>query len=105
MAISSMVILIPLSLFAIYCMLGKNGRGARNYIIRTTIGIYVLVLGTLSILKSNTGLQEAIYFGVAAVVLSILSLFVFKNDYEKCKIINVIGVILGTIATFLSYIT
>ncbi len=104
MSLAGRIILILLSLFAIYCMVGKNGRGVRNYIIRHTVAIYVMILGLLSILKSSLGLIQGFYFGIAALAISILTLFVFKKDYKKCQILNILGIIIGTIATHFAYI-
>ncbi|MEG0250326.1 MAG: hypothetical protein RR561_05640 [Peptostreptococcus sp.] len=104
MSSAGLIILILLSLFAIYCMVGKNGRGVKNYIIRNTVGVYVMILGLLSILKSNLGLIQGFYFGLVTFVISILTLFVFKKDYKKCQILNIIGIVIGTIATHFAYI-
>ena len=104
MSLTGMIVLILLSAFAAYCMLGKNGKGAENYIIRNTIGVYVMILGLLSIIKSNLGLIQGFYLGIVTLIISVLSLFVFKRDYKKCQILNVIGIIVGVIATYFAYI-
>lgn len=104
MSLTGLIVLIFLSIFAIYCMLGRSEKGAQNYIIRNTVGVYVMVLGLLAIFKSNLGLIQGFYLGMVAFVLSILSLFVFKRDWKKSQIMNIAGVVLGVIATYFAYI-
>ena len=104
MSFTGLIILILLSIFAVYCMVGRGGKGAQNYIIRNTIGVYVMVLGLLAILKSNLGLIQGFYLGIATFAISILSLFVFKKDYKKAQILNIVGIVIGVIGTYLAYI-
>lgn len=104
MSKSGLIILLIVSLFAIYCMVGEKGRGVNNYVIRIYVSIYVLILGMLAILRSSSGLIQGFYAGILALVIAILSLFVFKRDYKKCQILNILGIIVGTIATYYSYL-
>lgn len=104
MSLSGLIVLILFSLFAIYCMIGKNGRGVKNYIIRNTVSVYVMILGLLSIIKSNLGLIQGFYLGLVTFFISILTLFVFKKDYKKCQILNIIAIVIGTVATYFAYI-
>ncbi|WP_101772968.1 hypothetical protein [Peptostreptococcus faecalis] len=104
MSISGTIILIAMSLFAIYCMVGKNGRGYKNYVIRNSVGVYILILGLLSILRSGNGLIQSLYLGLFSVLLAFLSLIIFKKEPKRCQILNIIGIVVSTYATYLSYI-
>ncbi len=104
MSLVGLIFLLLLSAFAIYCMIGQQGRGAKNYIIRNTVGVYVMILGILAILKSNSGLVQAFYLGLITFIISIMSLFVFKRNYKRCQILNIVGILIGIIASYISYI-
>lgn len=104
MSRSGMVILVILSLVVISFIIGKNGRGANNYIIRNTAAVYSLILSLLAIVKSNQGMVQGFYMGVLAFILSILVLTVYKKKYDICRIFLVVSVVLATFATYFSYI-
>lgn len=103
MSVLSLTILTLLSLIALYCMNGQGGRGVNNNIIRNAIGIYILILGLISLTKIGSGLIQGFYLGVSSVVISVLSLFILKNNYKQCRILNSLGIIIATLATYFSY--
>lgn len=104
MSLTGLIIMVLISLFAIYCMIGRGGRGVRNYIIRNAVGVYMMILSILSIIKSSLGMIQGLYLGGITLVISILTLFIFKTDYKKCQLLNILGIILGTIGTYFAYI-
>ena len=56
MSRSGLVILVILSLVVVGFVIGKNGKGANNYIVRNTAAVYSLILSLLAIVKSNQGM-------------------------------------------------
>lgn len=104
MSTLSLIILILLSLVALYCMNGQGGSGVKNNIVRNSIGIYILILGLISLTKVSSGLIQGFYLGILSVVLSIFTLFIFKKNYKQCRVLNSIGIIIATFATYFSYL-
>ena len=98
-----LIILIIISLIAAYSMIAGKGRGVNNYIVRNIVGVYILILGLLSILRSNLGLIQGFYLGIAAVVISIITLFIIKRDFSKTKYLNLLGIAIGVLAMYFSY--
>ncbi|KGF12241.1 hypothetical protein HMPREF1639_06355 [Peptostreptococcus sp. MV1] len=104
MSISGLVILIILSLLVVLFVIGKDGRGVNNYIVRNTAAVYSLILSLLAIIKSNQGMVQGFYMGLLSFILSLLVLTVYKKKYDICRILLVISIVLATIATYFSYI-
>lgn len=104
MGILGLVILIALSLILICSLVFKNGWGAKNYLMKNIAGIYVFCLGLLSVMKATTnGMEEGIYLGFLGLIISILTLFVFKKNYKMSLRLNILGIIVVTVATYFSY--
>lgn len=104
MSISGLVILIILSLLVVLFVIGKDGRGVNNYIVRNKAAVYSLILSLLAIIKSNQGMVQGFYMGLLSFILSLLVLTVYKKKYDICRILLVISIVLATIATYFSYI-
>lgn len=104
MSRSGLVILVILSLVVVGFVIGKNGKGANNYIVRNTAAVYSLILSLLAIVKSNQGMIQGFYMGVLAFILGFLVLTVYKKRYDFCRILLIVGIVLATVATYFSYI-
>ncbi|MDD7182801.1 MAG: hypothetical protein SPG13_03775 [Peptostreptococcus porci] len=99
---TGLIILGILLVFFLYCCISNTL--AKNYVVRNVVGIYVLILGILSVIRSASGVIHGFYLGIVAIILSFLSLIVFKKDYNKCRIINIIALIISSIGTYFAYI-
>ncbi|MBF1063723.1 MAG: hypothetical protein HXL18_03175 [Peptostreptococcus sp.] len=104
MSRSGLVILVILSLVVVGFVIGKNGKGANNYIVRNTAAVYSLILSLLAIVKSNQGMIQGFYMGVLAFILGFLVLTVYKKRYDICRILLIVSIVLATVATYFSYI-
>ena len=102
MSISGLIILCVLLALALYGILAHDG--IKSYTIRNTVGIYSLVLGLLAMSRINRCGMIAVYMGIISLILSLLSLFIFKKDFNRCRLLLVLSLIMGTIGVYLSYI-
>lgn len=99
---TGLIILGILLVFFLYCIISKTL--AKNYVVRNVVGIYILILGLLSIIRSSEGVIHGFYLGIISVIISGLSLIIFKKDYKKCQILNAIGILVASIGTYFAYI-
>lgn len=104
MGIVGHIVLLFLSLLLIVSLFIKNRWGAKNYILKNVVGIYILCLGLLSVMKAFTnGMEEGLYLGFVGLVIAFLALFVFRKNYRLSFRLNIIGIVISTIAVYFSY--